>query len=730
MCLQSEKTKGGERLSFEDDFNKFGIKIEKEFNKKADEWEKKINNMNFNVTGSVSDGIKRIRSLDIKYDPDARKDLTKVVAGVVIGASGSYVLAHFLGDYIQLGSKVLSDLTGLLIEAIESNSEIKLGWISFENIYYATIASIPLTAAVLKSLVNVGKQWKKRSLLYEDKFRRIRLYGSNKVDRIDEGGSVESVYMAPRLLKEKYVDADTVVRIFSTASVSINDWKAKLDEIDQEFNWNIYKLELSKMRTSVIMVIVSDVKAHELRKRYKIQQDLDNKFEKIGLHAKGTREIEYFGRIVKTKNLPEYLGDRKGNNEKVTIKSFKLEGSELQIWKENKYAIENILETNVVNIELAEKSKQIFEVLTVKEPLKSLYDIKDDRYFPTKEGELILGEGLLGLVKSNLKSTPHILIAGVTDSGKSVLFELLIWQMILQGHYIIPIDFKGGVNMRKFEEFGPVTSTYKRTAELLKDVKRELKARLAIFKKHNVENMYQYHDLVSEDEKLSRVIVCVDELAEIMDRSGVKKKGANEEEDDEFDQATIELLDEIEGYLSTIARLGRAVGIHLIAATQRPDAKVITGQIKNNMSLRISGKMTDVQPSMMVLGSNAAVNLKAIKGRFVMTTGSDPIRFQAPYFKREHIKPGYYRNGRLIVLEDEVIPSDDFEEPAEEFEDDIYEDKDESSDFEDSQTEFEEDENDGDDEIYEEVIDLNEWDAEDEEDKENDESGSESKYNF
>ena len=104
------------------------------------------------------------------------------------------------------------------------------------------------------------------------------------------------------------------------------------------------------------------------------------------------------------------------------------------------------------------------------------------------------------------------------------------------------------------------------------------------------------------------------------------KTGASKE-----DKAAI---DELIKSLSTIARLGRAAGIHLILGTQRPDANVLPGQIKNNVDYRICGRADDVL-SRIVLDNDLAASLpKTLQGRFVNTDGHE---IQAYYFTDDDV---------------------------------------------------------------------------------------------
>ncbi len=91
-------------------------------------------------------------------------------------------------------------------------------------------------------------------------------------------------------------------------------------------------------------------------------------------------------------------------------------------------------------------------------------------------------------------------------------------------------------------------------------------------------------------------------------------------------------MEVIEGYTSSIARLSRATGINLVLGIQRPDANVLTGQIKNNIPIRISGRFADNSASEIVLGNTMAVDLPDIKGRFLYRLGNEIVPFQAYYF--------------------------------------------------------------------------------------------------
>lgn len=112
------------------------------------------------------------------------------------------------------------------------------------------------------------------------------------------------------------------------------------------------------------------------------------------------------------------------------------------------------------------------------------------------------------------------------------------------------------------------------------------------------------------EQPLPRLIFACDEVAEMLDKTGA-------------DNERKKLLAQIENKLSTIARQGRAFGIHLILATQRPDATIIPGQIRNNMDLRVCGRADSVLSQIILDNTGAADQIpKDARGRFITGDGT------------------------------------------------------------------------------------------------------------
>ena len=111
-------------------------------------------------------------------------------------------------------------------------------------------------------------------------------------------------------------------------------------------------------------------------------------------------------------------------------------------------------------------------------------------------------------------------------------------------------------------------------------------------------------------ESLPRIVFACDEVAEMLDKTGRSKESK-------------EVLAQIENKLATLSRLGRAFGIHLILATQRPDANILPGQIKNNLDFRVCGRADNVLSQIILDNTSSADQIpKDARGRFITGDGT------------------------------------------------------------------------------------------------------------
>lgn len=342
------------------------------------------------------------------------------------------------------------------------------------------------------------------------------------------------------------------------------------------------------------------------------------------------REIAWKGRDDK---YPVFCGKTKvGKKEVVTFQS----NIPLTEWRTSRERLETALNCNILKIENGKSKKVVRLTMLPSDYLIPSMVEWSEEYLCDQKGVLTMGQSALEKVCFDLNRIPHVLIAGETGSGKSVILRCLLWQMILQGSRVYMIDFKGGVEFGKqYEAYGEVITERERALQVLDALVTENKCRLEKFRDLEVKNLEEYNRKTQQN--LCRIGVFTDELAEMLDKKGVSKEEKP-------------LYEQLEGKLSTLARLSRATGINLFLGVQRPDANVLTGQIKNNIPVRICGRFADKTASEIVLGTTQAVNLPDIKGRFLYKVGNEVIEFQSFFFDDERmLYPVEPQPGQLLT---------------------------------------------------------------------------------
>lgn len=321
-------------------------------------------------------------------------------------------------------------------------------------------------------------------------------------------------------------------------------------------------------------------------------------------------ELKRVGLTNHEGEVPRLLHRRKDwKHPRVTVWIFDNRGIPLQEWRDKQCRIETALDITIADIRY-EKGKRRILLYTVpaKSDLPNFIPWKDS-YLSPDEFVLTLGEGITGPVTVDLVNIPHVLLGGSTGSGKSVLLKLLLMQSLCKGAEVYISDFKGGVDFPKvWHERCRMCFDEATLLELITGLVEELERRKTLFAKQGYPNLAAYNS--TSDEHLNRLIFACDEVAEVLDKTGM-------------DKVQKERVGKIESKLATIARLGRAFGIHLILATQRPDAQLIPGQIRNNLDCRICGRAERVL-SELVLDSTAAAEQipKDARGRFLLYDGT------------------------------------------------------------------------------------------------------------
>ena len=229
---------------------------------------------------------------------------------------------------------------------------------------------------------------------------------------------------------------------------------------------------------------------------------------------------------------------------------------------------------------------------------------------------------------------PHVLIAGETGSGKSTVLRAIITNLILKSKVKLHlIDLKSGTEFNVFQKSNKVINfcrTIKEAEQLLDHLSLEVDRRYNIFYDKDVKDIIEYNKKYPK-EIMSYEVLIVDEFADLQDNKSCK---AN--------------LDEL-------GRKARACGIHMILSTQRPDAKVLSGNIKANVTTIIGLKTLNGTNSSIIINETGLEHLRG-KGHGIFKRG-DKTEFQAPFLDvdkcRELIKHTYI-DKKVKHIENEI----------------------------------------------------------------------------
>uniref|UniRef100_E6QIA7 DNA translocase FtsK n=1 Tax=mine drainage metagenome TaxID=410659 RepID=E6QIA7_9ZZZZ len=262
-----------------------------------------------------------------------------------------------------------------------------------------------------------------------------------------------------------------------------------------------------------------------------------------------------------------------------------------------------------------------------------LRDVIESETFTKAKSRLTLamGKDINGrIVTADLASMPHVLIAGSTGSGKSVAINAMIMSLLFRTTpaqvRLILVDPKR-VELGMYEGiphlFTPIITEAKLAANALRNAVREMERRLKLLASRSVRNIDQYNAKISEismsslftetseeEAPLPYIVIIIDELADLMmlDRANVEES------------------------ITRLAQMARAVGIHLILATQRPSVDVITGLIKANVPTRISFRLASKVDSRTIIDDNGAESLLGRGDMLFRPPGTSRLmRIHAPY---------------------------------------------------------------------------------------------------
>ncbi|RVY53290.1 DNA translocase FtsK [Helicobacter pylori] len=274
---------------------------------------------------------------------------------------------------------------------------------------------------------------------------------------------------------------------------------------------------------------------------------------------------------------------------------------------------------DVVGIEIPNSQSQI---IYLREILESELFQKSSSPLTLALGKDIVGNPFI----TDLKKLPHLLIAGTTGSGKSVGVNAMILSLLYKNP---PDQLKLVMIDPKMVEFSiyadiphlltPIITDPKKAIGALQSVAKEMERRYSLMSEYKVKTIDSYNDQAENNgvEAFPYLIVVIDELADLMMTGGK----------------------EAEFPIARIAQMGRASGLHLIVATQRPSVDVVTGLIKTNLPSRVSFRVGTKIDSKVILDTDGAQSLLGRGDMLFTPPGTNGlVRLHAPFATEDEIK--------------------------------------------------------------------------------------------
>ncbi|WP_310790610.1 DNA translocase FtsK [Brochothrix thermosphacta] len=280
---------------------------------------------------------------------------------------------------------------------------------------------------------------------------------------------------------------------------------------------------------------------------------------------------------------------------------------------------------SVIGIEVPNKN---VAMVTLREILED-----NPQNIPSEKLQIALGRDISGeAVMAKLNKMPHLLVAGATGSGKSVCINSIITSILLKAK---PHEVKMMLIDPKMVELSvyngvphlltPVVTNPKKAAQALQKVVAEMERRYDLFSHYGTRNIEGYNQIVAENNEtesvkqtpLPYIVTIVDELADLM----------------------LVASNDVESAIMRITQMGRASGIHMIVATQRPSVDVITGVIKANIPARISFAVSSAIDSRTILDMSGGEKLLGMGDMLFKTADSSkPTRIQGAFLSDQEVE--------------------------------------------------------------------------------------------
>ena len=273
--------------------------------------------------------------------------------------------------------------------------------------------------------------------------------------------------------------------------------------------------------------------------------------------------------------------------------------------------------------------------VTIASPVPERYDLAPSEYAeilgavsPDLTNGIIIGQGAKGPITWFPRSVPHILICGATASGKSVIGQFLLSQLIASGSNLVLIDPKR-VDFAHLRELDApnlqVVTTIPEQVKAVVDIAVEMKRRLTELERIRLPNVWE----MSVPLRPKPIFLFVEEAADLLEIPAKAGRNVDNERSD------------IRNSLISIARLGRAAGCFIILTTQKPTASSIGSELRSQLRNRLIVRDLDAGGQIMMELDDDAKDLLAAMpktpGHFIFTEGSSWREGQAPYLTNDQV---------------------------------------------------------------------------------------------